>query len=222
MAKGFDFEVNADAIFGLPSQTEKEWEETLYQLISLDIPHVSCYSLIVAEGTPFGKCLPFPLPDEDSERRMQDMATEILKGAGLYRYEISNFAKPGHECLHNLLCWHGEEYAAFGAAAHGFENGIRYCYDEDIEKYIASPEKTVIEQLSEEDRISELCMLSLRLTKGICEDEFRQKFGIDVYEKFKSSINKNIKLGLLVRENGYIHLTDRGFDLANTVMEEFI
>ena len=221
-AKKFGFELNADAMFSLPSQTEAEWEETLKQLINLDIPHVSCYSLTIAENTPFGKRLPAPLPDEDSERKMQKMAVDMLGNAGIKRYEISNFAKENHRCMHNFLCWHGEEYAAFGAAAHGYEDGVRYCFEPDIYKYIKNPEKIIVETLSEEDRISELCMLSLRLTDGISEYEFSRKFGIDIYRRFKDSIDKNISLGLLKRENGRIFLTDYGFDFANTVMEEFI
>ncbi len=222
LAKEFDFEINADAMLGLPSQTEGEWLETLNCITSLEIPHASCYSLTIAENTPFGKELPCPLPDEETERRMYKTAKELLGASGMNRYEISNYAKEGHECLHNLLCWHGEEYKAFGSGAHGYENGIRYCYEDDIKGYITKPEKVVIEKLSERDRISELCILSLRLATGIDEAEFFEKFGINVYELYKNVIDKYVAGNLLCRKEGHIYLTEHGLNFANTVMSDFL
>ena len=222
LAKQFGFTINADAMFGLPSQTVKDWEKTLCQLISLDIPHVSCYSLTIAENTPFGKKLPFPLPTEEEERLMYSMAEDILGEAGINRYEVSNYARDGHQCLHNLMCWKGMEYRAFGSSAHGYEENIRYCYDQSVEEYIKMPHKTILEKLSEDDKMSEFCILSLRLVTGIDIKEFREKFNTDIFQKFDSVINKNIALGLLKSENNHISLTKQGFDIANTVMADFL
>ncbi len=222
LAKKYDFEINADAMFNLPSQTMEEWIESINTLINLDIPHVSCYSLTIAENTPFGKSLPYPLPKEDTERLMYKMAVDMLSAAGLKKYEVSNFAKEGHSCKHNMCYWKGEDYYAFGASSHGFLKGKRFYYEEDIEKYILGNPPVTEEVLSRKDRISEYCMLSLRLTEGISCTEFKSKFNQDIYTIFKDSINTHIKNGLLQKKGDSISLTDKGFDIANYVMEDFI
>lgn len=222
LAKAFGFALNADAMFGLPSQTVKDWERTLKQLTSLDFPHISCYSLTISENTPFGKKLPFPLPPEEDERLMYSMAEDILGDAGILKYEVSNFAKPGFECRHNLLCWNTESYGAFGSSAHGYEDNIRYCYDQSVLEYIENPEKTILEKLTKDDQMSEFCILALRLVSGINIKAFKDKFDIEPYIPFGNVIDKNISSGLLHQQNGHIALTDKGFDLANTVMADFL
>lgn len=222
LAGKFGFDINADVMFNLPSQTMSEWEETLLRLSEFDVSHISCYSLTVAENTPFGRKLPFPLPGEDDERRMYRAAVSYLSSIGINRYEISNFAKPGHECRHNLCYWKLEDYAAFGAGAHGFENGKRYFYPDSIKDYIIGRKPEIEEALSEKDMISEYCMLALRLSEGINKAEFERKFGKSADVLFESEINKNVRLGLLEDTPYALKLTDLGFDFANSVAEDFI
>lgn len=222
LADKFGFDINADAMFNLPSQTEDEWTETLSGIVSLGIKHVSCYSLTIAENTPFAEKIPFPLPDESSERRMYKKAVGFLKAHGMERYEISNFAVSGHECLHNLCYWKMDDYFAFGAGAHGCVGGKRYFYPDSIKDYINGAGAVVDEVISERDFISEYCMLALRLSKGIKKSEFEEKFGYPPEYYFEKEINKNVRLGLLEICGDSLRLTEKGFDFANLVSEDFI
>lgn len=222
LAEKFGFDINADVMFNLPSQTADEWEETLFRLSEFDISHISCYSLTVAENTPFSRKLPFPLPGEDDERKMYKTAVSYLSSIGINRYEISNFARPGHECRHNLCYWKLKDYAAFGAGAHGFENGIRYFYGDSIKDYISGKAPETEEVLYEKDMISEYCMLALRLSEGINKTEFERKFGKSVDVLFENAIEKNVRLGFLKSDENSVRLTDLGFDFANSAAADFI
>lgn len=222
LAQKIGFDINTDVMFNLPSQTAEDWKETLSRVCELGISHVSCYSLTVEKNTPFGEKLPFPLPGEETEREMYKVANDFLSSNGINRYEISNFAKCGKECIHNLCYWKMEDYAAFGASAHGFENGKRYFYSDSIEDYINGKKPEIEEVLSEKDFMSEYCMLSLRLSEGIARNEFYDKFGVSVDSVFEKEITENIRLGLLEDTKDAVRLTDRGFDFANYVMKDFI
>lgn len=222
LAQKIGFDINADVMFNLPSQTVEDWKETLFRVCELGISHVSCYSLTVEKNTPFGKKLPYPLPGEEDEREMYRIAKDYLSSKGINRYEISNFARQGKECIHNLCYWKMEDYTAFGASAHGFEKGKRYFYSDSIEDYIKGRKPEVEEILSEKDFMSEYCMLSLRLSEGIVRNEFIDKFGVSVDSVFEKEIAENVRLGLLEDKGDAVRLTNRGFDFANYVMKDFI
>lgn len=217
--------INLDAMFGLPGQSEKDWEETLEFLIDCNTEHVSCYSLTIAEGTPFADSLPAPLPEEEAERAMYHRAVEHFKKAGLFRYEISNFARPGAECLHNLHYWQGDSYAAFGAGACGYENNCRYTWPEQLSSFVGKRKvlhPIVTEYLNESQQMSEFAILSLRLAKGVDQTAFQERFGVPFLQYFAAPIQKHLQNGLLQQTETGFCLTDRGFDLANTVMSDFL
>ncbi len=217
--------VNADVMYGLPNQTIDNWQETLESLTALELPHISCYSLTIAEGTPFSQKLPAPLPDEETEREMNHLSKKILSKKDIFRYEISNYAKTGWECKHNLIYWKGQEYAAFGAGASGYLQGIRYTWEENPEAYIRHVnENTILPYVQEQvmDFLGESIMLRLRLTEGVNFLEMEQQFGPHWITPYEDVLQKHINNGLLQKNQHSFALTDYGFDLANYVMADFV
>ncbi len=243
---GFE-NINTDLMSALPGQTVQSWERTLRRVLALKPPHISAYSLIIEEGTPFYERYreddelrargeqPRLLPSEEEERRMYRFTEELLAEAGLRRYEISNYALPGYECRHNIGYWTGAEYAGFGLGASSFlrlvcvgetQRGCTYeriRNTEDMEAYLAGDvSQREIVPLSVEDRIEEFMFLGLRMIRGVSEAEFREQFGRSVDEVYAPVLRRLCALGLLVRREGRIALTERGLDLSNPVMAEFL
>lgn len=242
LAKDTGFsKLNVDLISGLPGDTLENFEKGLLKLLKLDPGHISVYSLIIAENTPFytlyGPSGPRKgeLPDEESERAMYERTGEILSRAGYHRYEISNYAKPGHECRHNIGYWTHVPYLGFGAAAASFvpegtgRTMLRYKNVSALDYLSRAYEEQ--EKLTEEDLMREYMILRLRMTEGVLDAEFREHFGLSLREAFPKEIQKNISAGLLEEfrnasweESGSpgIRLTKTGLDLANLVFEDFI
>lgn len=222
--------INIDLMSAIPEQTEESFNFSLKQICELGPEHLSVYSLIVEEGTPFYD-MDLKLPDEEEERQMYHNTAEMLKKYGYEQYEISNYAKPGRECRHNLRYWHCEEYIGFGCAAASFVNGVRWKNTEnrtEYMKYLADG-KTLQgnfycekEMLTESDKMSEFFILGLRMNRGVSLDEFKEKFGRDIYEAYNISLENHLKHGLLEIRNNRIALTDRGRDLGNYVMRDFL
>lgn len=204
--------VSADLMFSYKGQTEDIWQCDLETVDALGICHVSCYGLKVEEGTPFDK-IGMENLDEDTDRKLQEMAVLFLKNCGFSRYEISNFAKPGYESRHNLHYWHCDEYIGLGAGAHSYIDGKRYNNILSPEKYIQSGnvrENVVL--LTNEDKITEKFIMGMRLAEGV-----EEKFAED-----KEALNKYIDLGYILRENGKVRFTDKGFDVSNFILSEII
>lgn len=200
-----------DVMLAVPQQTMESLSYTLECIDRINPPHVSAYSLIVEEGTPFYD-MELSLPDEDTERRMYYYTTDYLKAKGLYRYEISNFAKPGFESRHNTGYWTDCEYWGIGAGAHSYNNAVRYQNASDIERYIKGEGlREEVIPISEKERRLELFMLGLRMTKGVSYNG-----------EFPERVNPLIKKGLLELSGGHLRLTERGCDLANLVFMEFL
>ncbi len=226
---GFD-NINVDLIFAIPGQSFENWEETVNKVAKLNPRHISCYSLIIEEGTVFGtRFLEGELtPVEDElDRKMYWYAVEKLKTMGYKHYEISNFSKEGFECAHNLTYWKEREYIGIGASAHSYFNGQRFNNTYNIEEYVKilnSDRLPVENQITVErkDEISEFMMLGLRLVDGVNVREFKERFGEDVLEVFKGQIESLLKRGLIKIEKGFIKLTELGFDLANQAFMEFL
>ena len=250
---GFD-NINADLIFGLPGQTAQEWEQTLESVVSLGIRHLSCYSLSLEEGTPLRAAVDrgeLPAPDEDLDRRMYHFAIAYLASAGIYQYEISNFAEPGRECGHNLKYWTGCRYRGFGAGAHSYDGAARYSNARTIDGYIdrimscksetgmpsasyksetgmlpasdtAAAEE--YEAIDAAEREKEFIILRLRLARGFCDAEFRRHFGYSFFDKYKPIVGGLAASGLIETGNdgGSVRLTPRGMDMANSVFIKFI
>lgn len=217
--------INIDIISAVPNQTKDSFLETLDTAISLEPTHISCYSLILEEGTPlfqeYEKGM-LKLPDEDTEREIYDIACEMLERAGFMQYEISNFAKKGFECKHNLKYWHLNDYIGAGVAAHSLSDGVRRENTCDLVRYIGGEKLITEEQLSEKDIRFEFIIMTLRLIKGIDEGEYAERFGRCFYDDYKLQLDRFINLGLMRKTDTGFALTKRGISLSNSVLCEFL
>lgn len=226
---GFD-NINADLMFALPGQTLAQWEETLDAVISLGLDHISAYSLIVEEGTPFYDWYQqgiYGETDEETDRAMYAMAVRKLGEAGYHQYEISNFAKEGKESLHNKIYWMDEEYRGFGMGAHSYWQGRRFHNPVSLEGYIQKVRQgerlwEEMEEISPEEEMSEFMFLGLRMTKGIEKERFLRRFGRTLEEVYGEEIAKLKAEGLLAEKEGCLRLTARGVDVSNQVFIEFL
>lgn len=222
--------INVDLMFGLPNQKVEEWIESLECIAKLNPEHISAYSLIIEEGTAFYKLWErnkLILPSEEEEREMYSITKEILSKYGYTQYEISNFSKEGYECYHNKVYWRNEEYLGLGSASTSFIDGKRIKNIENVKVYIdkINNNEDIIEDITintKEDNMEEFVFMGLRMIEGISIDEFNERFGIDIYSIYKEVIDKNIKSKLLTLENKKLRLTDKGIELSNSVMSDFI
>ena len=235
---GFD-NINVDLMSGLPFQTWNKLSNTLKKVVKLKPQHISLYSLIIEEGTEFyekyGEDVKrrekdldtIALPDLDDEYELLQNAKDYLEEAGYHQYEISNFAKEGKECKHNIGYWKRVPYLGVGLGAASFIDEVRYTNERDISKYIEkleSDESVRVEEieLSKRDAISEYMYLGLRMNEGIHRQTFYELFGNTVEGLYDKVIKKNEKLGLLKVAEGRIFLTEKGMDVANQVMADFL
>lgn len=222
--------INIDIMFGLPGQTLENMKETLEKVISLNPSHLSCYSLIIEEGTPFYSMYSkdrIGLPSEELERQMYLLCIEKLKAANYNQYEISNFSKKEKECNHNLVYWNVEDYYGVGCSAHSFVDGVRYCNTKNLEKYINKISTNDfsyqdVHNNSVEDSMEEFIFMGLRKINGILTMDFKRKFERDIFSVYGEIINKYTKLNLLVIENGRLFLSPRGVEISNSIMCDFI
>ncbi len=216
--------INIDLMTALPSQTPESLRKTLEIAMELPITHISAYSLIIEDGTPLereyskGNII---LPDDDTDREMYHYTLDFLKGKGFIQYEISNFAKKGFECKHNIKYWDCNEYIGLGAAAHSYIGNKRFSNSCDIAEYMTGNKRDEI-LLSRNDEMSEFMMLGLRKTSGISAEVFKNKFGTELNHVYGETLDRFIKLGLLEFFGGYYRLTKWGIDVSNSVMCEFI
>lgn len=205
--------INVDLMSGIPGQTAQSWEQTLRETVKLGPEHISAYSLIVEEGTPFFEMYGKDrtgLPDEDTEREMYHRTKELLGQAGYERYEISNYSRPGYECRHNLGYWDRTEYLGIGTGAASFLNQCRW---------IQGGEK---ERLTLEDQMAECMFLGLRKMKGVSISRFGREFGREMDDVYGSVIQDMIQKNLLETEGDFLRLTEYGIDISNYVMCEFL
>jgi oxygen-independent coproporphyrinogen-3 oxidase len=220
---GFE-NINLDLMFGLPLQTVADWRETLSAAMALSPTHVSCYGLIVEEGTPLGRDITagkLALPDEDAEREMYELARQTLAEHGFHQYEISNFAREGYECRHNVGCWTRVPYLGFGCAAHSFFDECRTMNPSGLDAYLAGePPKT--EQISKEEARFESMMLGLRMTCGVNDEDFTRMHGMSIREAFGEKLDKPIAAGLIEWHEGSLRLTRLGMDLQNSVLVDLM
>ncbi|MDO4285953.1 MAG: radical SAM family heme chaperone HemW [Eubacteriales bacterium] len=213
--------VNVDVMAALPGQSAVSYERTLKEICGWEPEHISAYSLIVEEGTPF-YTMDLALPDEDEERRMYHRTKELLALCGYTRYEISNYAKPGRECRHNVGYWTGHDYLGLGLGASSLLSHTRLRATADAGEYAAQDGYEEIHRLSLQERMEEFMFLGLRLTAGIPEAEFAERFGRRIDEIYGKQLERHAAQGLLVREDGRIRLTDRGLDVSNYVMADYL
>ena len=220
--------INADIMYALPNQGLSDLEETLCAALEQNLTHISAYSLIVEEGTPLyndvesGKV---KLPDEDSAFDMHRFVVEYLKKQGYIRYEISNYAKSGFECRHNLCYWDCGEYIGFGLNSHSavMRDGIwtRYSNTSNLREYETMTECGKLpvnhtERIEGIDAMNEFLMLGLRKTNGISLEEFEKRFKCNlfsVYGERISDLSDSLKC-----ENGRLYMTERGLDIQNMIL----
>ena len=222
--------INVDLMFGLPNQRLNEWEETLREIISLEPAHISAYSLIIEEGTAFYNLYEndkLKLPTEEEERKMYHLAKKILEENGFNQYEISNYAKEGKECRHNLAYWNMDNWIGVGSAAASYINGKRIKNISSVEEYINSINEKgeAIEEIinnSKNDNMEEFMFMGLRKINGIDENEFKNRFSMNINDVYGEILNKYIDEGLLIRDSGRIFLSEKGIEISNIIMADFL
>ena len=225
--------INVDVMSGLPGQTLASYKDTLEKVLRLEpMPqHISAYSLIVEEGTPFAAMADrgeLPLPEEDTERAMYEETIEVLAGYGFHRYEISNYALDGYECRHNVGYWIRRDYLGFGIGAASLIGNVRFQNGRDLNAYMAHPLACREEQqsLTTQEQMEETMFLGLRLIRGVSYPEFARCYGQTLEEVYGEVIARNVADGLLtVREDETgrrLALTGRGLDVSNYVMAQFL
>jgi oxygen-independent coproporphyrinogen-3 oxidase len=237
---GFE-NLNLDLIYGLPEQTLETWQTTVKRVLDLQPEHISAYALTLEHGTPFGRWASrglLPLPDPDFAAEMYEWLSETLEANAYIQYEISNWARPGYECRHNLQYWRGLPYLAFGAGAHGYTNGYRYSNVLRIQSYIdrltnypiteyhfpLTPATVNHHKQTLEDDMSEFMMTGLRLTyEGVSKDVFQARFGRSLCDVYGKEVEELLKLGLIENGEGErIKITKPGRLLGNQVFMRFV
>lgn len=235
---GFE-NVNLDLIFGAPYQTLDGWRETVQTTLALAPDHLSMYALILEAGTPLARSIEggtLPAPDDDLAADMYDLADVMARDAGLIQYEISNWARPGAECLHNLQYWRNKPYLGVGAGAHGYAAGIRYEIVRPIQRYIdlvrlgqeplPFPLTSTVERHEKIDQagaMAEHMMTGLRLVReGVSMEGFRQRFGAPIGDVYGEAIDQLTGYDLLRQEGDRLTLTPRARLLSNQVFVQFM
>ncbi|MBZ4666048.1 radical SAM family heme chaperone HemW [Mahella sp.] len=226
---GFD-NINVDLMFGLPQQTIGQWIHTLQAVVSLGPEHISCYDLQIEEGTRMYKMVADgdikPL-DEDADRLMYKTAVELLGNEGYERYEVSNFAKPGFRCRHNLNYWYNGHYVGLGCAAHSYLNHIRWANMSGLQSYIDTVSDDNIpmdfeEYIDHDTEMFETMMLGLRTSEGVNKKLFEERFGIQLYQRYGHAIDKLSAMGLMCDDESAVKVSDKGMDVLNSVLVEFL
>ncbi len=229
------YNINVDLMSALPGQSASDWRETLKKTVMLKPEHISAYSLIIEEGTPFYDRYhtdemardrgeePKLLPTEEEERQMYEMTVEYLGEHGYRRYEISNYARAGRECRHNIGYWTGAEYLGLGLGASSLIGDIRFQNTSVLDDYMRKPFARTNEQSRDRNaRIEEFMFLGLRMTEGISRWEFANRFGCEPETVYGSTLENLEKEGLLDSGEGRIFLTPRGIDVSNRVFAQFL
>jgi oxygen-independent coproporphyrinogen-3 oxidase len=243
---GFD-NLNLDLIYGLPGQTLQAWQTSVKRILDLNPEHISAYALTLEHGTPFGRWAArglLPIPDPDLAADMYEWASEVFDAAGYIQYEISNWARSGRRCAHNLQYWRGLPYLGLGAGAHGYANGLRYSNALRIKTYIdrlrdigssnldshaakmkfpLSPAVVNQHRQTLRDDMSEFMITGLRLTgEGISSLVFRKRFGLGINEIYSNEIGELTHLGLVEWSEDILRLTRYGRLLGNQVFLRFV
>lgn len=235
---GFD-NINVDLMSGLPYQQLSDWEYSLKKTVSLHPEHISAYGLIIEEGTPFYEhfgtderrreegLTPLLLPSEEAEREMYVWTEEYLFRHGYRHYEISNYARPGRECRHNIGYWKRENYLGLGLGSASLVENVRFSNTSNLDSYLRGEgwdPKTIREHiiLDRQAQMEEFMFLGLRMMKGVSRQEFFQTFGVELSGVYEDVIKRLCSQKLLNQRAGYVFLTRNGISVSNYVMSEFL
>lgn len=223
--------INVDLMFGIPYQTRDSLMKSLRYVVRLGPEHISLYDLILEPGTPLDRQrATLPFPNEDEEAEMYLMAVDFLAQNGYAQYEISNFARPGYQCRHNLKYWNCEEYLGFGVAAHSFFRGSRFSFVRNLDKYmngleIPSSAIRLTEQndaVTPRERLGEYIMLRFRLTAGLDCREFARRFGVSFEQLYGRKMYPYVKNGFATYKDGVFALTPQGMFVSNYILSDLL
>ncbi len=222
--------INVDLIFALPNQTLQDWRACLRNVSQLEIPHISTYSLIVEEGTLFQRWLEtgkIKRVDEDIELAMYEEGISFLEGKNYNHYEISNFARKGFKCQHNINYWKNGEYLGLGLGAHSHMGKSRFNNYTGMSKYLElvdKGKKPISDKinLSYNDQVSETMFMGLRMMEGISVDDFQNSFGKSPWEIYGCRLEKLKNKKMLQYNKNFIRLTKKGIRLGNQVFQEML
>ena len=218
--------INIDLMFAIPGQTGEAWRQHLYQVAELNPEHISAYSLIIEEGTPFAE-QNLDLPDEDTEYQMYEDTAEILERYGYRQYEISNYAKQGYMCRHNAGYWQRREYLGFGLGASSLYGGMRFSNTHQMQEYLKesrNPDqiRKDVTVLSRNEQIEEFMFLGLRMTEGISEKEFEENFDVRLMDVYGDILQKYEETGFMEHIETKWRLTRKGIHVSNHILADFL
>jgi oxygen-independent coproporphyrinogen-3 oxidase len=234
--------INVDLMSGIPGQSMDSWKNTLKKVTMLKPEHISAYSLIVEEGTPFweryheqpSRTAYPPLPDEETENKIYHFTRTFLESQGYERYEISNYAKPGYECRHNLGYWREASYLGLGLGSASYVGECRFGNERDLDTYLKldfTAEEGVsalkalhgeVKELTRSERMEEFMFLGLRTIRGISQIDFVAAFGVKLETVYGPLIERLKNDGLMKQEGVWLSLTEWGMDVSNFVLSEFL
>ena len=221
---GFD-NINLDLMYALPGQGMDQWTDALDAAIALGVEHLSAYSLIVEPGTPMAARVASgaaTVPDDDTVNAMQRQAIARLDAAGYRRYEISNYARPGRECRHNLVYWNRGDYLGLGCAAHSLLGGRRFHNPESLDDYLAGVRRQDEVRLTLQDEMEETLMLSTRTVRGLDLAAWENAYGAPFERGREAAIGRLEKGGLIEIGGGHLRLTTRGMEVQDAVVLELL
>lgn len=213
--------ISVDAMYSLPTQTMSEWISTLQQCVLLDVTHLSMYSLTIEPGSAFARKHLEPL-DSETEADMYEQAILFLENHGFHQYEISSFCKPGYESKHNTAYWMYDDFIGLGLGASGKEHHCRYDHPVGFQNYLNDPTTVERIELSKEDEMFEMVMMGLRLKQGMSLSLFKERFGCDFIEVYRDALKFCLLKNWLVLQEDKVKATERGFEILNTVLEQFL
>ena len=226
--------INIDLISGIPYQTAEKFMHTLQKVVRLKPNHISAYSLIIEKGTPFYEKYKFDvvlqeagkqtevLPTEDEVYRITKLTQKYLAQAGYEQYEISNFAQPGFECVHNIGYWTRENYLGLGLGAASLLNNVRYTNTSDLNAYLEGELRVEEMPVSRKSQMEEFMFLGLRMNQGVTRQQFQDTFGIPIEGIYKQSLDYLKSEDMLEVNAGRIALTEKGQDLSNFALSQFL
>ena len=221
---GFD-SINLDLMYALPGQGMNQWKDTLDAAIALGVEHISAYSLIVEPGTPMAARVASGtaiVPEDDAVNAMQRAAIDRLSAAGYRRYEISNFARPGYECRHNLVYWNRGDYLGLGCAAHSLMGGRRFHNPDSLDEYLSGGRRLDEVVLTPQDEMEETLMLSTRTVRGLDLTAWARAFGTPFARGRERALDRLENGGLIETGDGFLRLTMRGMEVQDAVVLELM